>query len=286
MSPAGRAVLVTGAARGIGAESARRLAARGHRVALVGLEPELLAEVTASLPGEHAWFEADVTDTAALRAAVDGAADRLGGLDAVVANAGVGPIGTVATLPDTEFDRTIAVNLTGVHRTLKLALPHLVRRRGYALAVSSLSAILHAPMMGPYTASKAGVEALADALRVEVAPKGVAVGVAYFGFVETDLVTGTLDHPAVAASSFGGRNLLGGRLSAATAADAIVRGVERRSRTVVAPRYLPALRAVRGVLQPLSEAVLRRHPSTARSVRLAEEHPRGTGSGPLAPPRA
>src|SRR5687768_14065249 len=93
----GKTVFITGAARGIGAESARRLAARGARLSLVGLEPELLEKVAAEC-GDAAWFEADVTDPEALQAAVDGTIERFGAIDVVIANAGIGAGGTVRTM--------------------------------------------------------------------------------------------------------------------------------------------------------------------------------------------
>src|SRR5829696_1877097 len=95
----GKVVLVTGPARGIGAETARQLAARGARLSLVGLEPELLAALAAELGAGHVWFECDVTHQPSLDAAVAGAVRALGGLDVVVANAGVASNGTVAVTP-------------------------------------------------------------------------------------------------------------------------------------------------------------------------------------------
>ena len=109
----GRAVPITGAARGIGAGSARRLACRGGRVSLVGLEPEGLERVAAELGEGAAWFEPDVTDRDALEAAIDGTVDRFGGIDAVMANAGVAPIGTVRAMEPAAFERTIQINVLG-----------------------------------------------------------------------------------------------------------------------------------------------------------------------------
>ena len=86
------------------------------------------------------------------------------------------------------FERTIEVNLLGVYYTLRAAGPHIAHARGYALAIASLAAALHPPLLGAYCASKAGVEALADSLRIELAPSGARVGVAYFAELDTDMV--------------------------------------------------------------------------------------------------
>jgi len=163
----GRTVLITGAARGIGAETARQLRQRGARLSLVGLEPELLEQRAAELGGDTAFFEADVVDLDALERAAGETVERFGGIDVVVANAGVAGGGPVAAMDPDAFTRVIEVNLLGVYRTVRAALPHVTARSGYVLPIASLAAALHGPMMAAYSASKAGVEALADSLRTE-----------------------------------------------------------------------------------------------------------------------
>jgi NAD(P)-dependent dehydrogenase (short-subunit alcohol dehydrogenase family) len=231
----GKTVLVTGAARGIGAATARRLHAAGANVALVGLEPDELERLAGELGDRAAAFEADVTDLAALEATVAGVVERFGGVDVVVANAGVAPNGSVASVDPEVFDRTIEVNLLGVFRTVRAALPHVVAARGYVLIVASASALVHTPLMAAYTASKAGVEAFGDALRGEVAHTGTKVGVAYFSFIDTDMVRRSFDRP----SSQRAREL-GGPFSKVAplseAVDAIERGIATRARHVYAPR--------------------------------------------------
>lgn len=136
----GRVVLVTGPARGIGEATARLLAARGARLSLVGLEPERLEALAGELGPGHLWFEADVTDSAAMERAVRGTVEALGGIDVVVANAGVAANGTVAVTPVDALVRVIDVNLSGVVRTVHAALPAVTERRGYLLLVSSAAA--------------------------------------------------------------------------------------------------------------------------------------------------
>ncbi|HEX8189553.1 MAG TPA: SDR family NAD(P)-dependent oxidoreductase, partial [Pyrinomonadaceae bacterium] len=174
-----KVVLITGPARGIGAETARQLAARGARLSLVGLEPELLAALAAELGGGHVWFECDVTDQSALERAVAGTVEAAGGIDVDVANAGVASNGTVAVGPVEALVRTIDVNLTGVVRTVSATLPHVTERRGYYLLVSSAAALAPYPGISAYAAAKSGVEQFGNVLRLELAHRGVGVGVAH-----------------------------------------------------------------------------------------------------------
>jgi NAD(P)-dependent dehydrogenase (short-subunit alcohol dehydrogenase family) len=249
----GKVALVTGAARGIGAETARRLAARGARVALMGLEPEELARVAAGCGAEAAWYEADVTDRAAVESAVAGAAERFGGIDVLVANAGSAAFGTVRSIDPDAFERTIDINLLGTWRTVRAALPHLIERRGYALMNASVTAASHSPGLAAYSASKAGVEAFADALRIEVAEHGVGVGVAYFSWIATDLVAAGDGHPAFAFMRSKLRGPFGRTHPLADAVDALVTGVERRSRRIVTPSWVRGVLLVRDLLPRLLE---------------------------------
>jgi NAD(P)-dependent dehydrogenase (short-subunit alcohol dehydrogenase family) len=195
-----KVVLITGAARGIGEMTARRLHARGASLALVGLEPDRLAALAGDLGEERAaWFEADVTDVSALREAVEGAVVRFGKIDVTVANAGVHYVGAFEKTPLEVLERELEINLLGVLRTDHVVLPHLLRSRGYLVNVASLAAASHAPLMTSYAASKAGVEGLSNSLRAELATRGVGVGCAYFGFIDTDMVRNAFAHPSTTA---------------------------------------------------------------------------------------
>jgi NAD(P)-dependent dehydrogenase (short-subunit alcohol dehydrogenase family) len=185
---AGRRVLITGAARGIGAALAQKLGSHGARLALVGLEPETMAAV-AERCGEGTFVtEADVSNREQITAAIDAAAEALGGLDVVVANAGIATGGPLRTQDVRSWERVIEINLLGVMYTDRAALPHLERSRGYLLNIASTAAVFRGPGMSAYCSAKAGVEALSDCLRIECLPRGVDVGVAYFLFLDTDMV--------------------------------------------------------------------------------------------------
>jgi NAD(P)-dependent dehydrogenase (short-subunit alcohol dehydrogenase family) len=267
----GRTVFITGAARGIGAATAERLYAKGANVALVGLEPERLEENAARLGERAAWFEVDVTDLDALEGAVSATVERFGGIDVALANAGIAYTGALATAPVAQVERTLAVNLLGVWRTDRAVIGEIAKRRGYLLNVSSLSAIAHAPLMGPYTAAKAGVEALTDALRMEMAPSGTQVGCAYFGFIDTDLVRASFAQPSAQAMTGQMPGFLRNPAPLSTAVDAIERGIERRSARVWAPRWVGAMMAMRGILQPLTERrTLQDTSALAEGMRMAE----------------
>lgn len=184
----GRRVLITGAARGIGAALARQLSAHGAKVALLGLEPELLAQVAGDC-GEAPWRYCDVSDRAQVDAAVEAVVGELGGLDVVVANAGVAKQLPLIGGDPLVMEQTLAVNVLGVYYTVRAAGPHISHPEGYALVVSSLAAAVHLPLLGAYNASKAGVEALGDTLRHELRHTGVKVGVAYFAELDTDMTS-------------------------------------------------------------------------------------------------
>lgn len=258
----GRVVLVTGAARGIGAQIARASAARGAKVALVGLERDLLGELAEELGG-LALF-ADVTDREGLTKAIDEAAEHFGGIDVVVANAGVSPVGTLRGLRDSDWDRTIAVNLTGVWNTIRAAVPHVVERQGYILNVASQSAISPLPGMIPYTAAKAGVDNMSRALRMELYPTGTRVGTVYYSWVDTKLVRDTVDSEAGGGLQ-GVPEFFKKRLSVEEAVEITMEGIEQRRQLIFAPRWVRFQFAIRG-LMPLIELVIARDKNNKRMV--------------------
>src|SRR5215218_5612146 len=242
----GQNVLITGAARGIGAALARKAAARGARVALVGLEPEQLAAVAEELGPQHLWVEADVTDAEALKAAVQRAVDTFGGLDVVVANAGIAPLTTVMTSSAHALARTIEVNLIGAMLTSHAALPEVAKRRGHVLLISSAAAFTVLPGMSAYCAAKAGLERFGDALRLEVAHRGVTVASAHPTWIDTDMVR---DTEAALPTFADTRKRLPGPLGAFTSVEecaaALADNLETRRRRVFVPRSVGTVAALR-----------------------------------------
>lgn len=267
---AGQTVLITGAARGIGAETARRLHEHGANVALVGIEPERLEELAGELGERVFWQEADVTDFDAVADAVTATVARFGAIDASIANAGVHYVGAFETEPLEAIERELEINLMGVFRTARAVLPALIESRGYMLSIASLAAASHAPMMAPYSASKAGVEAMSNSLRIELAAKGVSVGCAYFGLIDTDMVRDSFDDPATQAALPLMPRFARKIVPVRVAAETLVDGIERRKARVWAPRYVGGALLARGVLQPLLEARAIRSRRIREAVALAE----------------
>lgn len=257
----GKVVLITGAARGIGAETARVLAGRGARLSLVGLEPERLAALAGGLGGGHVWFECDVTDQASLERAAAATAEAQGGIDVVIANAGIASHGTVAVAPVEALARTIEVNLTGVVRTVSATLPHVSARKGYYLLVSSAAAFAALPGMSAYAAAKSGVEQFGNVLRLELAHRGVAVGVAHPAWIDTDLVRDVRRDLRSFEEVLGHLPGPFGKVtSVEECAAAFARAVERRARRVYVPRTLAPLAAARQLLtSALADRLLGRH---------------------------
>jgi NAD(P)-dependent dehydrogenase (short-subunit alcohol dehydrogenase family) len=251
--------VVTGAARGIGLEAARQLHAT-HRVALLDIDAEGIARAAAALGGDAVHAACDITDGAAVARAVADVVERCGGIDVAIANAGIATAGALRHLDPEVLALQLDVNLVGSWRFIHACLPHVVARRGYVLGVSSASALVAPPGLGAYAASKAGFEHLLDVLRVEVAHLGVDVGVAFFSWIDTDMVRGAGDrHPAFARVRADVRGPAGRTLRVGAAAAAIVDGVLHRRRSVVAPRFVRAAYALRGILGPLADRDARRH---------------------------
>ncbi|MCV7425422.1 SDR family oxidoreductase [Mycobacterium montefiorense] len=270
----GKVVLITGGARGIGAEVARRLHNKGVKLVVTDLDKAALAALAAELGGdEHALtVVADVRDLPAMQAVVDKAVERFGGLDVAVANAGIASYGSVLQVDPEAFKRVLEVNLLGVFHTARATLPALIDRRGYLLIVSSLAAFAAAPGMAPYDMSKAGNEHLANVLRLEVGHLGVGIGSAHMSWIDTALVRDTkADLP-----SFGTLlKRLPWPLSKTTDVDscatAFVKGIEGRKDRIYCPRWVAAFRWLKPVLSTrLGELPVRRTTSELMPAMDAE----------------
>jgi NAD(P)-dependent dehydrogenase (short-subunit alcohol dehydrogenase family) len=244
--------VITGAARGIGRATAQSLSAT-HRVALLDLDGDGAQRAAAELP-DALWAACDITDDEAVAAAVGQVVAHWGGIDVCISNAGIATAGSLRLLDADVVDAQINVNLTGNWRFIRACLPYVVERRGYVLGVASLAALAGSPGLGAYSASKAGLEQLLAVLRMEVRHLGVGVGVAYFSWIDTEMVRGSAHHhPGFASMRSSLRGPIGRTLPVGAAGDAIARGVRERRRTVTAPGFVSVIYRVRGLIPELLE---------------------------------
>jgi NAD(P)-dependent dehydrogenase (short-subunit alcohol dehydrogenase family) len=278
---AGKTALVTGGARGIGLATARALAARRASVAIVDLDQAAADAAASQVSQSNALgIAADVTDRGAMQRAVAMTVERFGGLDVVVANAGIAArVATFRAAATESFERVLDVNLMGVWRTVDAALPEIVRRRGHVVVISSVYAFLNGVGAMPYAMSKAAVEQLGRALRAELVQHGASASVAYFGFIDTEMV-----HRAIDADPLANELMqtfpapLRKRVQPQVAGEAIVRGIERRAPRIIRPRRWVAYSLLRGVLNPLTDAQLERDQTSQRlleqiDARAGEDQP-------------
>ncbi|MHA6792067.1 short-chain dehydrogenase/reductase [Pseudonocardia bannensis] len=251
-----KVVFLTGAAGGIGRATAQALHARGARVVLTDLRQEDVDRVAASLGADRTLaLAADVTDRASLDAAVAAAVERFGGIDVVFANAGIAadPPCTIAAIDEDVFEHVVDVDLLGVWRTVKAALPQVIARRGHVLVVASAYAFVNGMANAPYAVSKAGAEMFGRSLRAELSSTGATAGVLYPGWVDT----------AIAKVAFGGNPIvtrlrerampgpLGQAIRPEEVAQAALAGIERRAARVIVPKRWAALSVLRGIVNPL-----------------------------------
>jgi NAD(P)-dependent dehydrogenase (short-subunit alcohol dehydrogenase family) len=266
----GKVALVTGAARGIGYETARQMHLRGASVTVLDIDAAEAREAAERIGPRAIGLATDVTDHSAVMQSVAETVERFGGLDVVVANAGIAQkqMATVRGIGVEEWERVFEVDMLGVWRTVRAALPQVVERRGHIVVTSSVYAFVNGMLNSPYAVAKSGVESLGRSLRAELTPLGASASVAYFGFVDTKLV-----QDAVAAN--GDRmqqnlpEFLRKRITPDQAGAAVVRGIEERSPRIFAPKWWRYVSAFRGLINPLLDSRMdsdRRVLATIREV--------------------
>ena len=199
MAPAerldGKVVLVTGAANGVGAATARALVDAGASVALLDIDAGPLHEVAAALGNRATAEEVDITDAEAVAAAVSSTVERFGDMDAVIANAGIEILGWADEMPPEDFRRVVEVNLIGTWNTVHASVESVACRRGYILIVTSLSAVSNGPMNAAYNAAKAGVVAMARTMRLDLRHAGVDIGLSYLTYTDTPTARRAVEDP-------------------------------------------------------------------------------------------
>ena len=268
MSLIGKVILITGAASGIGAATARELHARGAKPVLVDCDAPALQEVSAQCGGALACV-ADVTSLCALEGVVERTLQKHGRIDVVWANAGIAAFGPLAYTDPAAWHRCLDVNVGGVFNTVRAALPAVVKQKGYVLISASVSSFAHPPAISAYAASKAAVEAMGNSWRIELHHHGVAVGLMHAGWVKTPLVTEGAMHPGFCRLRATMPGFLNAEMSAEMAATAIADGIAQRRRTLWVPAWIRMLHILRAFLHtPAAERELLRAAPQIESLYL------------------
>ncbi|WP_099249339.1 SDR family oxidoreductase [Mycobacterium sp. shizuoka-1] len=252
----GKVVFITGGARGVGADVARRLRGRGATLVLTDIDAAPLAELAAELGDDHVLTAvADVRDLAAMQAVAAQAVERFGGIDVVVANAGIATYGSVLQVDPEAVKRLLDINVLGAFHTVRATLPSIIARRGYVLIVSSFAAYASSPGLAPYHAAKAAVEQFANALRLEVAYHGVDVGSAHMSWIDTPMVRDAKSDLASFAELLSRvPTPLGNTTSVDKCGAAFVKGIEGRKRRINVPGWVGAFRWLKPLLStPMGE---------------------------------
>jgi NAD(P)-dependent dehydrogenase (short-subunit alcohol dehydrogenase family) len=265
----GKVALITGAARGIGYETARQVHMRGASVAVLDLDATQASEAAERIGPRAIGIAADVTDQGAMMAAVAEVVERFGGVDVAVANAGIAQsrLATVRGISGEEWERVFEVDLLGVWRTVRAALPQIVERRGQMVVISSVYAFANGMGNTPYAVAKAGVESLGRALRVELAPHGASATVAYFGWVDTKLVQDAFAQPDAGRMQELSPDFLLKRITPDEAAAGLVRGIEERAPRVFVPKWWRYVSAFRGLINPLLDRRMEKDEKTVALLR-------------------
>lgn len=252
----GKVVLVTGAANGVGAATARALVDAGASVALLDIDADALREVAAAL-GDRAFAQVvDITDAEAVAAAVNATVEHFGDIDAVIANAGIEVLGWADEMPPADFRRVVEVNLIGTWNTVRASVESVERRRGYILIVTSLSAVTNGPMNAAYNAAKAGVVAMARTMRLDLRHAGVVIGLSYLTYTDTPTARRAVEDPRMQAILQGVRGASLKPIPLEIVARRYVRAIARRDRRVLFDRSSRLVVAMPELAQSILERLM------------------------------
>ncbi len=265
-----RVVAITGSTGGLGAAVVTALAERGVRLALFDLNATALEAQVERLGSHRArGWAVDVRSMDSISSAMAGAAKHFGQIDVVIANAGITYFEPLVSADPDRFDKVIDINLNGVWRTFRAAIPFVRESHGYMLAISSMAAFVHSPLQASYTASKAGVWAMCDSIRLELRHMKVGVGSVHPTFFHTPMMDQAFADPAGNKIWGGNKSGIWKMVSLDTVVSAVLKGIERREEFIVVPKQNGLVAKAPGFFRKFTEALGFSDHGIAETIRLA-----------------
>ena len=268
-------VVITGAGRGLGAGLAQKIIDVGGCVAVLDIDPTMVQQISKVL-GDHAkGYVADVTNLTDMEQVMRQIRHDFGRIDAVVANAGILALGSIEHMPPEQFTHVMNVNLNGAFHTVRSSIPYLRETKGYLLVMASLASAIHTPLMSHYAASKAGVEALADVARQELAPDGIDVGCLHPTFVKTPMLAEAKETGATE-KLWGGNKGLFNAVEPALVVNAMYQAIVRRQRKIIAPKLIAPVILAPGLFHWVADKAgqLQGAPQAVRQMQTQEKNRR------------
>lgn len=271
----GKVVFITGAAGGIGAACAREFYRHGANLVLTDLGADAIEKIAKDFdPARVLSQTLDVTDMSATKIVVANSIEKFGRLDIVFANAGVAwqTPKTIATADEAEFERIIEIDLLGVWRTVRAALPEIIKANGQVLVTSSVYAFGNGVINAPYAMSKAGVESFGRSLRAELAGTGTTASVLYPGWIKTPMTRIAFGANATASELVEKAfpSSLRRLITPETVAAAVMLGLSNRAPRIIVPRRWAPLSALRGLLNMYTDRMFDKRTDLQQLVRRAE----------------
>lgn len=229
-----KVIAITGSTGGLGQALSLELAKKGALLALMDIDSEKLKLQASELSGLA--LEVDVTGLDSIEAAMAKANDHFGKIDIIIANAGITKMAPMISSSEKDFSQVIDINLNGPWRTFKAALPYISESSGYMAAICSMASFVHCPLQASYAASKAGLHAVCNSVRMEVKHLGIDVGSYHPTFFPSPLMDGVTSDPV-------GNKLWGGNkegpwkmITVEEVVSDIISGIEERAELVVIPK--------------------------------------------------
>lgn len=266
-----KVVVITGSTGGLGSAVAKALSHKGAKLALLDLNAERVEHQANALGGSKlaAGWSVDVRSLASLEQAMRQVVEHFGKIDVVIANAGIGSPESLQHMAPETFERTIDINLVGVFRTFRAAIPYVKQTQGYLLAISSMAAFVHSPLNTHYTSSKAGVWALCDSLRLELKADNIGVGSFHPTFFQTPMMDAVQANPAGQAV-WNGNTGIWKYVPIETVVADLVTGIEQRKSMIIVPKNNKLVALAPGLLRQLIERIGFNRKGLEQTMQLSE----------------